>query len=62
MVKCIDCKVRRACRFTFGDFYGEKSGGGKGCNHPFTERHAEAVLVARKTAIDESFEQLKLTF
>lgn len=34
-MKCSNCKTIAECKFAFGKYWADKSGGGVGCKHPF---------------------------
>ena len=35
-MKCAVCKSVAECKRAFGKYWADKSGGGEGCNHPFS--------------------------
>ena len=35
-MKCAVCKTVAECKFAFGKYWAGKSGGGVGCDHPFS--------------------------
>jgi len=41
--RCATCACVAACKWTFRDFWRDKSHGGEGCNRPMTPTHARAV-------------------
>jgi len=41
--RCATCACVAACKWTFRDFWRDKSHGGEGCNCPMTPTHARAV-------------------
>lgn len=41
--RCESCPTKLDCVSAFGIYWGEKSGGGEGCNHPFAYRRRDAT-------------------
>ena len=44
--RCATCQCVAACKWTFRDFWRDKSHGGEGCECPMTPKHARAVEAA----------------
>lgn len=56
IAKCAGCPALNACKHTFGRFYDARSGGGEGCDAPFTAEQARRIeaAVAQGRADDEA--------